>query len=449
MACAGVLTGLKEQGYEFASAAGCSAGALVAALVASGMDADKILTKLQEVDLVKAAGKRRFPPISTYPIASLIPPEFSLYKKSGFPAAFCKLIGGDRELRELHLPFATAAVDINNLETLYYTSQSHGGMKLSEVLELAVAVPGLFPAITRESRMIVDGAFATQLNLSLCTLKEHSDIPVVITSHIHTSNRPPKSLHEYLARSIEASVAVHDKFAFGEASVDGGSLRAKLLPSLWWINIACPDIPYDKFDLSQKQKEALFKAGRDALRHSRIPYAGSSVTVPVTQSLPDDTKAAKIGNTIVNHFSGSFNSLHQTINMSDISSKVKVHGDGNIIASGSDARADHSRTEIQNDEVATLHKEETIPQLSRLIELLSRGQLASLSKSSSFEAASILSKLEEALQNSDVLQQKNSLISWKTWFQKLEDDSKKALALSADLVTIGIPLAKLLFGMIP
>ena len=270
LACAGAITQLSKIGFRFGSVAGCSAGALIAALVAGGMAPKDIEDSLANMDLVKAAGKRAFLHFFRYP--------FAMYRTSGFPKAFCDLIGGDKKLRDLNIPFSASAIDINNLETLFYSSleEEHKDMFLSEVLSMTVAVPTLYPPIRYRGRVIVDGAFADHSNLAMISLKQEEHLPVVFTCHVPVSTDVPKSMHSFYERTVESAIATNDKSIEEYLTSGRGYFKGTSFPEIWWINIKCPNISYREFKLSPEKRVALFEAGRRAVRESYLSTGGNN-----------------------------------------------------------------------------------------------------------------------------------------------------------------------------
>lgn len=435
LACVGALCELEARGYQFGSTAGCSAGTLVGALIAGGLSADRIRQEMLELDFRKAAGKPRFPGLRKYPLASLWPP-FALYAKSGFPEAFCHILGGDRPLRDLQLPFAAGAVDINNLETLIYTSRKHGDLLLQEVLERAVAVPGLYPAIMSGTRMIVDGAFATQLNLTLSAVTPPEHLPVVLTCHVHRAQETPNSLHEYLARAIEASVAVHDRFVFGEAQIESGGKRVGLAQNVWWINISCPPIPYDKFGLSLDEKLALIDAGRNAVRHNPSPGETSIMKAIETGDSQGDEARDE-----------SINAARALVERANITIHgITIVGHGNVVGVG-------NQLEIDRLIASALTKHPLQPDdgqaIQRLSEAMTQIPATKVARSTSLEAAAELAKLAEAVASGNFQKQTESLSRVRTWWLSLEAQVRSGLALASDIAGVGVPIVKLIFGQLP
>jgi predicted acylesterase/phospholipase RssA len=312
------------------------------------------------MDFSKVAGQKRYPFIPY--LYALLPP-FSIYKNSNFAEAFCQLIANRLSLssdapirlRDLTLPFAAAALDINSLSPVIYSSLDSPHMSLKELLSMSVAVPGLYPPFQSKGRVIVDGALAAPLNFVLASVKEKEPVAVIMTCHMPKAEKKLKNLHSLLTRTVEASIAIHDErlrrlFTKGEGLSDGVRL-----PKVWWIDIHCPDIAYDEFNISDYQKRMLFDAGREAIDQN--PYLGTgslfSTSHSIIDSTPEDEKAAELYRHIVCQI---YIEQSEETNVIDNSRKISM-GDvtGSNIAAGDDSSvAQSTATAQQVEHVKTL-----------------------------------------------------------------------------------------------
>jgi len=374
LACAGAITELHRRGYTFASTAGCSAGALVASLVAGGLSPDQIEDALLNMDFSKAAGRKRYPFIP-YLYALLYP--FSIYNNSNFAEVFCQLIA-DRltlsndvpiRLGDLKLPFAAAALDLNSLSPVIYSSHDSPNMSLKELLSMSVAVPGLYPPYQSKGRLIIDGALAAPLNFVLASVQEKERVAVIMTCHMPKAERKIRNLHSLLTQTVEASIATHDErlrrlFTKGEGLSEGVRF-----PKVWWIDIHCPEIAYDEFDISKYQKRILFDAGRDAI--DRNPFLGTgslfSLSQPIIDSTPEDEKAvARYRNIICE----TYIEKSEETNMTDNSRQINMGNvTGSNVAAGDRSSVSQSTAIAQKD-----NQIETIQSLKDLMQQVSDDQ---------------------------------------------------------------------------
>lgn len=367
LACAGAIAELHRKGYTFASAAGCSAGALIASLVAGGIPPDQIELGLLDMDLNKVAGEKRYPFVPY--LYALLPP-FSIYKSSNFAEVFCQLIadrlslGSDVPIRlgDLPLPFAAAALDINSLSPVIYSSLDSPDMHLKELLSMSVAVPGLYPPYQSKGRIIVDGALAAPLNFVLASVQKKEHVAVIMTCHMPKAEKRFTNLHSLLTRTIEASIAIHDErlrllLTKGEGTPDGVKL-----PKVWWIDIHCPDIAYHEFGISNNQKRMLFDAGHESIDQN--PYLGTgslfSSSQPTIDSTPEDQKAVERYKSIVCQ---TYIERSEETNVTDNSRKIKM-GDivGSNVAAGDDSSVSQS--------TATAHQVEPVKVIQSLMDLM-------------------------------------------------------------------------------
>ena len=131
----GVLRALEERGIEPSAIAGCSMGGIVGALKASGMQSDEIQSRFADL------------------------PAYSLWA-TGRQGGLIGHKGVDRELakhlpenfEDLDLPLAVTTVDVQEGRLVVLRRGP-----LVPALRATSAVPGIFPPVSHEDRMLVDG----------------------------------------------------------------------------------------------------------------------------------------------------------------------------------------------------------------------------------------------------------------------------------------------------
>jgi predicted acylesterase/phospholipase RssA len=267
----GVLIELEKAGFQFSSAAGCSAGALIAALVSSGKNAEEIESLIVNTDLGVRAGKRASPWQRIWgPCAK--------YATVGLPSVVCTAIGGSPRLSDLPLPFEAVVVDLFNLDLQIYSSESSETKDtlLHRVLVDCVAVPGLYPTLVHNGKCLIDGAFGTQTTLALSQPYDPEEAVVVVTCHVPKVVKKPPNVQRLLERTIEVSIAINDTFILERLNqlggleyevTTGGETVRRRLPYVHWINVECsPPVDYDQFDLDEIQKRQLIASGREYTR---------------------------------------------------------------------------------------------------------------------------------------------------------------------------------------
>ncbi len=170
MAHIGVLEVLEEEGIKLSCVGGTSIGALVGAIYAAEPDAARLRERaraLLESDAFSAIGfeffvsKDETAPNLFRRVTDFIKKRYILGKAVVRPS----LVDGDKivslitaslpdvEIEELKLPFACVALDLVTGEDVVFTS----GPLIPAVLA-SVSIPGLFPCLESNGRVLVDGA---------------------------------------------------------------------------------------------------------------------------------------------------------------------------------------------------------------------------------------------------------------------------------------------------
>jgi NTE family protein len=141
----GVLDVLKKEGIPIDMIAGTSAGAIVGAVYASCQDCSIVK------NLATAIDWKRLTP--------LIDPSFKmsgLLKGRKIEKLLAEYLGGDIEFKDLEIPFACVATDIDTGEEVV----TNGG-SVPNALRATISIPGVFTVVQREERYLVDGGLTT------------------------------------------------------------------------------------------------------------------------------------------------------------------------------------------------------------------------------------------------------------------------------------------------
>ena len=166
----GVCQRLAELGVPLHCIAGTSIGAIVGAIVASG-------------NLDKAIGWCRQPDWRKLPKLMF---ETSLTAKALTPGKRVEALLGEliaaRDFSRLDIPFAAVATDLHTGERVVMDS----GDVLSAV-RASMSIPGVFPPVERDGRVLVDGQFADPVPVSLC---REMGADAVIAVDINPPNDP-------------------------------------------------------------------------------------------------------------------------------------------------------------------------------------------------------------------------------------------------------------------
>jgi NTE family protein len=146
----GVLSVLEKEGVPIDMIAGTSIGALIGALYARGKNADRIK------DLVIELGSKRFSLLADPAL-----PKTGLIKGRKVKNVLKSVIG-NIDFRDLKLPFACVATDINSGEEVVIRQ----GLVWEGVMASG-SIPVILPVFKWQGRYLVDGSSVTPVPVSL------------------------------------------------------------------------------------------------------------------------------------------------------------------------------------------------------------------------------------------------------------------------------------------
>jgi predicted acylesterase/phospholipase RssA/CRP-like cAMP-binding protein len=200
MAHLGVLEELRRSGLHLDRVAGVSLGALVAASVAAGFSTEGIYDTFE----------RSF--VQTNPTDDFVPPAYSLIRG----AKTRRLLGeafGDRRIEELPLRFFCVSCDLIGREAVLHTVGP-----VVDAVYPSLAIPGVFPPVPSNGRLLVDGGVLD--NLPVATMARAGEGPVIavdVTGHMGTfrpAQRPAMArLGGPLRRTLTGSEEVVPRLA--------------------------------------------------------------------------------------------------------------------------------------------------------------------------------------------------------------------------------------------
>ncbi len=148
----GVIKVLREQGFIFDVVTGSSMGALIGACYAKDGDILKVERTILDIDVKQMSG--------------LIDPKFSVLSKgliSGDKVKeFLKSIIGDIEFKDLKIPLAVVATDINTGEEVVFSEGS-----VVEAVRASISMPGVFVPVKINDRYLTDGGSVNPLPVDL------------------------------------------------------------------------------------------------------------------------------------------------------------------------------------------------------------------------------------------------------------------------------------------
>ncbi len=181
----GVLEVLEREGIEPALITGTSVGSVVGAARAAGVTAARMSELVRELrwrQLLHVSFRRRMSLLDSAPLAEYLEQQLGI---TTFDA--------------LRVPFATVACDITNGERVVLRSG-----RVAAAVQASVAVPGLFPPVELDGRLLVDGGLVDNLPVELARELGADFVIAVDLDPPPTGTRRPTNLLEMLiaARNV-------------------------------------------------------------------------------------------------------------------------------------------------------------------------------------------------------------------------------------------------------
>ncbi len=171
-----MLEALDELGIIPHRIAGCSIGAVIAAMYASGLSATDIKARIRELVVRKGTGLREaFLERKILKWMEMIDPRFStsgVVKSEAVMAALCEERSCS-EFEELRIPLAVVATDFWEGAEVVFDSGP-----LQPAVHGSMALPGLFAPVAHDGRVLIDGGTVNPVPYDL--LFDSCDIVVAV-----------------------------------------------------------------------------------------------------------------------------------------------------------------------------------------------------------------------------------------------------------------------------
>jgi NTE family protein len=151
MAHVGVLDVLHKAGIPIDMIAGTSAGAIVGAIYAARLETELMLDFAMDPGWKKAS-------VMSDPTLG----KSGFLKGHKIQVLLSALIGQDLEMKDLKIPFAAVATDIDTGEEIVLNSG-----KVMDALRASISLPGIFTVVEREGRYLVDGGLTTPVPINV------------------------------------------------------------------------------------------------------------------------------------------------------------------------------------------------------------------------------------------------------------------------------------------
>src|SRR5215213_1804310 len=274
---AGAVTALEENGFEFASVSGSSAGSFIGAILCSNVGLEGFKKAATSLDL-SSLGEGK----SWLPGLGLVQKPFAQYQKSLVAERFRDMVGGDPKFEDLKVPFATFGVDLRSHKIHVYSRLATPQMSVANALRVSTAAPFLFPVQEEGENLLLDGALVSQSPVWLAT-SYNDELPIVVLRPQKNVARPaPSGIKEYLASIIDLGGGSRDYYLIQQ------------MPRVRLIEIDCGDIEFDQFNLSPEERKSLVRSGRVAVESElkdllrTVPLSLPPVETSVAQRNPED-----------------------------------------------------------------------------------------------------------------------------------------------------------------
>lgn len=190
LAHAAALVQLRRRGVEVAAFGGVSAGAVVAAAAAAGLDVEAVALRL-----LASGTPLEHPSPSAYPYPCL-------YSGEGVRTALGRLL--PRQLGDVKTPLSLVAVNLSTRHQVVFDSRVHFARSLPACVYASMAVPGIFPPARVGDYLFVDGGLTS--NVPAADLYGvHPDV-LILRVVRRVTPETPHGPTEYLAALVDASI---------------------------------------------------------------------------------------------------------------------------------------------------------------------------------------------------------------------------------------------------
>ncbi len=190
LAHVGFYKTLYENKIPIHSIAGCSIGALVGASIAQGKTPDEIFSVISSF----IESERSFFRVRNFSLE-----KGSLLRAGEEMEMVEKLIPASLTFEQLQIPLIVNAVDLEKGELVVFKSGN-----VLKAVEASMSIPGLFPPIFCEGRLLVDGGVLNSIPVDLCrSLGSDIQVAVDLKSFYTEQNISGLIYHFYIQKGIE------------------------------------------------------------------------------------------------------------------------------------------------------------------------------------------------------------------------------------------------------
>jgi len=264
MGLVGALKRAEEERVTFKRLAGTSAGAVVASLYAAGYSADELKELFYSANfkdflgtnLPKRKGWRYFVIILNILF------NYGIHSSNFFYKWIKEKLEqkGVSRFKDLKSPLKIITSDITNKRTLIFDSELHKEMEVAEAVRMSISIPLFFhvykwinPEFPKRKTLVVDGGLLSNYSINIFDDHERQTIGFKLISPEET--QPPEPITNvitYVKSILNTMLLAHEKVHMKEAD------WARTIP------IPTGDIKTTQFDLTNEEKDWLYKSGYEA-----------------------------------------------------------------------------------------------------------------------------------------------------------------------------------------
>ena len=257
MAQVGVLRAMEEAGLKPAEVVGTSAGALIGALVASGLSYDEIVPR------VFAVGRRELAALARWSVLARGLSAPSVLKPQPLRSLLARLLPV-HAFGALRVPLRVTAVDVDSGELVVFGAGGRTDCTVVEAVLASMSLPVYLPPAVIGGRRYVDGGLLGVLPLNVAALIPADVVVAVDVGPVAAAPPPGAQVGPALLAAHDRAMAVVMAAQRARAVAEWGAAgrRASLV-------LVEPDVdPYGTFafDRTAEFIEAGYRAGHAALQ---------------------------------------------------------------------------------------------------------------------------------------------------------------------------------------
>lgn len=190
----GVLKVLEEHGVPISLVVGSSIGAVIGGIYAAGISVARLEQEWRQIDFWR--------------IAKSLQPTLPIHGWSSGSAVerfLREILGGDRQIEELPIPFVAVATDLDTGERVLLTEGS-----LIEAIRASFSIPGLFVPVERAGKHLADGGLVSPLPVDVA---RQMDADAVIAVDVNLGSKRYRMRHRPksapgLFESLDLSISI-------------------------------------------------------------------------------------------------------------------------------------------------------------------------------------------------------------------------------------------------